>query len=193
MVKTQSKEMEANLSHSVNRISMGAKPKSHPPPTSFRPNTHYKCYRCGRTGHTGKDPKCPARDKKCNKCENVGHFANSCRTKTDKHDKPRKSLTYAKKGYANHKKDFVRQVDSDDEYAVSIGQTEKTEIKIGGNPVDVIIDSGATVNIIDNSLWEVLKKKKVKCRSQKTDKKLFAYGSDEPLELAGVFKAKNKL
>ena len=41
----------------------------------------------------------------------------------------------------------------------------------------LLIDSGASCNVIDQATWEVLKKKKrVQCESKKSSKKLFAYG-----------------
>lgn len=45
---------------------------------------------------------------------------------------------------------------------------------------NIIIDSVATCNVMDSSSWDILKKMGVKCRSSKSDKKLFAYGQIEP-------------
>ena len=49
------------------------------------------------------------------------------------------------------------------------------------------MDSGAAVNLIDAKLWERLKKQNITCKSEKTTRKLFAYGSDKPLDLLGKF------
>ena len=51
----------------------------------------------------------------------------------------------------------------------------------------VVIDSGATCNVVDKATWETLKQSRVKCTSQTTGKKLFAYEQDEPIEVIGPF------
>ena len=62
-------------------------------------------------------------------------------------------------------------------------------MKIGGLPVTMIIDSGASCNVIGRNVWEYLKANKVACVSTKASKKLYAYGSNQPLKVAGVFNA----
>ena len=51
----------------------------------------------------------------------------------------------------------------------------------------VLIDSGASCNIIDYETWDNLKRNSVKCDSKQSDKKLFAYGQKEPIQVAGTF------
>lgn len=55
----------------------------------------------------------------------------------------------------------------------------------------MMIDSGASCNIVDRQNWEQLKKKKMKFTCKKVDKprKLYAYGQDTPLTVAGTFQA----
>lgn len=53
----------------------------------------------------------------------------------------------------------------------------------------VLVDSGSTCNVIDRETWEMLKKKKIKCKSWESNKKLYSYGSEEPLNTAGEFEA----
>ena len=62
-------------------------------------------------------------------------------------------------------------------------------MKIGGLPVTMIIDSGASCNVIGRNVWEYLKANKVACVSTKASKKLYAYGSNQPLKVAGMFTA----
>ena len=62
-------------------------------------------------------------------------------------------------------------------------------MKIGGLPVTTIIDSGASCNVIGRNLREYLKVNKVACVSTKASKKLYAYGSNQPLQVAGSFTA----
>ena len=40
-----------------------------------------------------------------------------------------------------------------------------------------IVDSGASTNIIDKQTLEWLKRNKVKCKSARSDKKLYVYAS----------------
>ena len=60
---------------------------------------------------------------------------------------------------------------------------------MGGVVVEMLIDSGASTNVIDKNLWSKLKQKKIKCVSRKNDKKLYAYGSKQPLNVLGTFSA----
>ncbi|XP_063412611.1 uncharacterized protein K02A2.6-like [Mytilus trossulus] len=79
----------------------------------------------------------------------------------------------------------------DDDYAFTVhgnqGKVSKFTVNVGGIDVPVVIDSGATVNIIDRTLWEHLKKNKIKCESKTSSKNLYAYGSNKPLTIAGSF------
>ena len=62
-------------------------------------------------------------------------------------------------------------------------------MKIGGLPITMIIDSGASCNVIGRSVWEYLKANKVACLSTKGSKKLYAYGNNQPVQVAGMFTA----
>ena len=53
----------------------------------------------------------------------------------------------------------------------------------------MIIDSGASCNVTGRNVWEYLKTIKVKCVSSKASKKLYSYGSNQPLQVAGIFTA----
>ena len=46
---------------------------------------------------------------------------------------------------------------------------------------------GSTCIVIDRATWETLKEKKVRCVSRKSNRKLYSYGSNEPLTTAGEF------
>ena len=52
----------------------------------------------------------------------------------------------------------------------------------------MIVDSGASCNVIGRDEWENLKSNSVKCQSSRDNiKKLYAYGSSNPLPVAGNF------
>ena len=181
-VQDQAKQMEGQspMVESVHRVTnKGARPKSQP-----RQNAKPKgCFRCGKVGHFAKDPSCPAKDKICHKCGFKGHFQKFCNTKQKGKGKEKGASKFN-----NSNIRLVKEDSSSDEYAFSVGSgTEKMSIYLDGHCVDVIIDSGATVNIIDKSMWESLKAKHIKCKSERSNKKLYTYSSDKPLDLIGKF------
>ena len=51
----------------------------------------------------------------------------------------------------------------------------------------VLIDSAASCNLIDYKTWSYLKQNHVICQSAQSEKKLFAYGQKEPIDVAGTF------
>ena len=53
----------------------------------------------------------------------------------------------------------------------------------------LLLLTGTTVNVIDRCMWEWLKGGRVKCVSRLSDKKIYGYGSDKPLNVAGCFNA----
>jgi hypothetical protein len=144
------------------------------------------CFRCGKAGHFGKDANCPAKGKTCYKCGKKDHFGKVCKTKQ------RNSNSRSYRPQMKGKVRYVDQenYDSGSEYAFIVNEkdsNENIEIKVGGVELSVIIDSGASVNVISNAVWEKLKENKIKCKSEKSDKKLYAYGSKTPLSVMGKF------
>jgi hypothetical protein len=51
---------------------------------------------------------------------------------------------------------------------------------------NVLVDSGASCNIMDQAAWENTKKKGMKCKSQKSEK-LFAYEETKPIKVLVTF------
>ena len=54
---------------------------------------------------------------------------------------------------------------------------------------NVLIDSGATCNLMGQQRWNWLKTKGIQCESRSSAKVLFAYGGTEPLPTLGTFSA----
>ena len=53
--------------------------------------------------------------------------------------------------------------------------------------MEMIIDSGASANVISQALLEQLKKQPIKCVSRRGTKKLYSYGAVTPLKVIGTF------
>ena len=49
--------------------------------------------------------------------------------------------------------------------------------------MEFFIDSGSSCNSIDQKMWEELKQKGVKCKSENTNQKLYPYGTSELLNM----------
>jgi len=82
--------------------------------------------------------------------------------------------------------------DDDFAFTVQLGARDipTVAIELGGVQLEgVLVDQGSNCNVIDRETWEVLKKKKIKCKSWKSNKKLYSYGSEESLNTAGEFEA----
>ena len=169
------------------------------------------CYCCGNSGHRAKDPRCPAEGMSCNNCHKLGHFARVCRqsrsnskpvilrfnnqnkTSGDKQSHEINKSSSGSRGNIRYVSDFPFPVPeesvSDDEYVFELGVTGRmpqATVKIGEFPVDFIVDSGATVNVLDNATFS-----KINANSQitlsSTNLKLFPYGSSTPLSIQGSF------
>ena len=80
--------------------------------------------------------------------------------------------------------------EEEDKYVFAVGgeaQGGRLTVTIGGIPVEMIIDSGVSANVISHTLWEQLKKQHSKCVSRRSTKKLHAYGAVTSVEVIGTF------
>ncbi|XP_014666498.1 PREDICTED: uncharacterized protein LOC106808332 [Priapulus caudatus] len=96
-----------------------------------------QCYRCG--GEFPHQSNCPAKGKMCSLCKKSNHFAKMC-----------KSRQYKDKAYSIEAP--VREPSSEeDEYGFHIkgnNSSPKAEIILNKTPMSIIVDTGATVDII---------------------------------------------
>ena len=144
-----------------------------------------KCYRGGLEGHKSMDKICKAWGQTCRRCKGKDHFERVCKSKQSKEDHSEGNKEWPKR---------VRQVeDEEDRYAFTVRNISgangdaKIGVNVGGIPVEMIIDSGATCNIIDQNLWEYLKSENIKCESTKCHLNVYSYGSEDPLPVLGKF------
>ena len=180
----------ANGNEEVNRVrrtkqrrnnnNQGARPKTNYQGTKpsgqmnnrMQGETTAICYRCGEKGHYGKSCE-KTKDVTCHACGGKRHFARMCRSKM--------------------KKVHVLSENSDDaedeieEVFFLKGKNDATlPLALEGKLRNILIDSGASINVIDRSTYEQVKT--TENRLSKSHAKIYPYGSNVPLELFGKTK-----
>ena len=133
-------------------------------------NTRSKCcFRCGSSTHLAN--KCNiAKGKACQKCGKVGHFAAVCKSKPQ--NLPVNSLR--------------NENPSDDEYCFTISSPlAKTTFTLNNAlPVEFLIDSGSSVNIINRDTFEKLESL-MSLNLERSCVKVYPYGCKTPLPILG--------
>jgi len=60
--------------------------------------------------------------------------------------------------------------------------------EVGGVVLNLLVDSGASCNIIDEDTWKQCKSQNIKCKSKKAvEKNIYTYGQEKALKLLGEF------
>ncbi|KAL9975199.1 hypothetical protein ACROYT_G012329 [Oculina patagonica] len=146
-----------------------------------------KCWRCDKPSHI-----VVSRNHTCSKCGNRGHMEVCCRTKQDKQGKG--------KGKSGRKREGVRTIgDQPDQgdvegsevsegdrffvFSASEGESNTLPLMFESELVSVIIDSGATCNLMYEQVFDKVCKGKLELLE--TVRKVYAYASQEPLKLNG--------
>ncbi|XP_054736166.1 uncharacterized protein LOC129243060 [Anastrepha obliqua] len=126
-----------------------------------------ECDRCGRKGHTRNNFNCPAKNAKCNKCMLQGHFAVKCKTKRVKREHgssgydnlKRRRMTTSRVRCINNESEMMPEdmrefdcfkIDSDT-------GDEMIRCSVGGQTIDMVIDSGSRFNLISEGDWSKLR------------------------------------
>ena len=176
------------------------------------------CFNCGRDDHFARDRRCPARGRKCDQCGEIGHFKVKCRRGTSQNFQQweRRGITSGGKkvepkitdsgkktntNYVDGDGDRSERLEQDErpstgpEYVFSVGDDTRQSngvvaLRVGGIHLpNVLIDSGATSNLLGKPTWEWLKSQSIQCKTRKDAKVLFAYGNTKPLPTLGTFTA----
>jgi hypothetical protein len=142
------------------------------------------CRNCG--GYFPHTTLCPAKGKECRACRKVGHFAKVCRSKNslrltlhDCEDQDRPSEENDSSDDSDHADEHVV-------FTVGTSKTPTVTLHIDDRPLTFIVDTGATLNILDYSSYQSL------CRKPKLLSPcpvIYAYGSQTPLPVVGYFAA----
>ena len=139
------------------------------------------CRNCG--GHYPHDGQCPAIGKTCKSCHKPNHFDTVCRSKA-RANQQHQRLNVVEDA------DPVDSIQPDDDdycFPVSTGPsisavTPKTELYVQDVPVNFLIDTGASVNILDENTYKQLGKPPF---SDTHLSPLFPYGGTTPLQVLG--------
>ena len=128
------------------------------------------CRNCGGEWPHTNNP-CPAKNKECRKCKKLNHFARVCRSgivespgqSTAKQSQSRDN-NIRPVNTSNLKETNSESSDSEYCYAVNTKQSKSpiTKLKVNNQKVTFTVDTGSTINIIDeNTLGDInLKKNK---------------------------------
>jgi hypothetical protein len=156
-----------------------------------------KCYNCGYFAYPHLDRPCPAANSTCNSYGILGHFSRVCRKKESRRfskpqiaqESPRQreqlkepfkseSMRNKRRNRVNKHLDSSTETSFEEDYVYTVENKSdpKTRAKIRVNYVEVnfIVDTGATVDVIDSKTCDRLKSGVKLCKSTT---KIFAYGS----------------
>ena len=139
-------------------------------------STTKRCFACnGLWPHVGS---CPAKDRKCNACGVVGHYVACCKQSSGKQIR---ALTEIERPQASGDKD---------QYLFKIDQFRVPSpcmtVLVDGETVDMVIDSGAPKDIIDEQTYGRFKSKAV---LGVDPARATAYQQTSELKTLGVFEA----
>lgn len=150
-----------------------------------------QCYMCGNEYPHAK--KCPAEGQTCNFCGKQNHFSVVCKSRKQKPPNKRQKG----KVHAIAERKPTDSSSDEENYVFTVKQKpiiDRTDpqvtIKFDDTPVQVIIDTGASVNIVSQATYNQLRHKP-KLNTQ-TKSKLFGYGNPQQLDILGTFETELK-
>jgi hypothetical protein len=192
LVKTQLKAYERNeIEPNINAV------------ISNKRGNSLECYSCGGFGHISKDVQCPAREKLCGNCHQLGHFKKKSwkRAKLykgqpngnhgNKFQKPSYNSTNKWKPSEIH--NISDEIESNDcgkntakEIIYNLHGGHEIDCVVGGIKMKLVLDTGASANVIAEKDWNYLKSKFNILREEVgSDRTFRAYGSKENLTVIG--------
>ena len=147
------------------------------------------CFSCGGTfPHAGGRMKCPARGKKCLTCNKMNHFAKCCRMKGKEDKGVLKAVERDSDSSDGESLCSIEKVGADKH---NQGCRRMSSVTVENREFQVLVDTGATVDVMDEITLKRLLADKVTLR--RSSSVLHAYQPNEnpsaPLKVVGKFEA----
>ena len=173
------------------------------------PQEHSKvCYGCGSQEHIFGNNKCPAKGRKCKFCKIPGHLDTVCRKKqfdaglrsrgprtgqstyqvTEEDQEETNNVSFTNNSTnnsttINNSTSTTTTTTDNSDFLYRVNNKHKcVTVSVDNVPTDFIIDSGSTVNLIDQKTFRNYKNR---LKLLPTSKEVFTYGSTDPLKLIG--------
>ena len=151
----------------------------------------------GSYPYKGGKEACPAKGKQCRACNGYNHFAKCCKSKKNKNTGKYgtdKNKTICAVNVSNYK--YTNNNASDDDeirYIFAVNDSKEqlpiVEVYIENNSMKMLINPGASVNLLDMVAYNTLG---LPGKLKQTQMKLYSYGSNVLINLVGSFTANIK-
>lgn len=159
-------------------------------------STQPQCRNCGGPWPHNNNI-CPAKGKSCLNCGKVNHFAKVCRSAPS-----RSKVRFSRKPAKQYPK--VRKISgqpassessSEDEFIFTLNKqtlkdktTPQVQIAVNNTSIKMVIDTGASIDIIDEVAFNTMRKH-TPIALQRSTTRIFAYGATKQLPVMGKFNA----
>ena len=137
--------------------------------------------------------KCPAVDKECYQCHKQGHFARVCRRTSHSSSSSKRVHKVLERNPSSPKssRHSSSDPDSSSEETFTLRQTQQgkhpySTVWVNGVPMKMMVDSGASVNILGPEDFKLLtKQSKETIFLKKASTKILAFGETNSIPLLG--------
>ena len=188
---------KSNLTRQDQRKQHPAQQRRQQPPQRKHGLPHKQSTQCRQCGYTWPHTRgpCPAIGKTCTTCGKPNHFAQMCLTgkvwptSRDAKQPPQQKNRSPQVRQVRVQPDRTSE-SSDEEYLFTLGlkdgdgKVPKITVTVNGIPISMMVDTGASTNIMDEATFSKLQSIEL----QSTSSRIFAYGSESQLSVLGKFK-----